>query len=199
MTSATPLSYPRICWVRRARVAASAVGRASASSKPLVWSDCVPPSDGGERLDGDAHHVVQWLLRLQGDAAGLGVEAEPRRLVVGPEPRPDETGPEAPRRAELGRLLEEVVVRGEEEREARTEAVDRQAGRDPDPHVLQGVGEGEGDLLRRGGARLAHVVAADRDRVDVHPALGRRTGRCRRSGGGRARADRCRCRGRCIP
>ena len=34
--SATPLSYPMICWVRSAMRAASSVGRPSASSKPFV-------------------------------------------------------------------------------------------------------------------------------------------------------------------
>ena len=33
-----------ICWVRSARSAEASVGRASASSRALVWSDCVPPS-----------------------------------------------------------------------------------------------------------------------------------------------------------
>ena len=33
-----------ICWVRSASVALSSVGSPSASSKLLVWSDCVPPS-----------------------------------------------------------------------------------------------------------------------------------------------------------
>ena len=32
-----------ICWVRKAILAARSVGRASASSKPLVCSDWVPP------------------------------------------------------------------------------------------------------------------------------------------------------------
>ena len=41
---ATPLSWAMICCVRSASVAASAVGRASASSSELVWSELVPPS-----------------------------------------------------------------------------------------------------------------------------------------------------------
>ena len=38
-----PASNMRICWGRRARVAARSVGSASASSKAFVWSDCAPP------------------------------------------------------------------------------------------------------------------------------------------------------------
>ena len=41
---ATPLSCRMICCVRRAIVALSSVGSASASSLPLQCSDCVPPS-----------------------------------------------------------------------------------------------------------------------------------------------------------
>ncbi len=42
--SVTPLSKPITCCVRKASVAAASVGSARASSKPLVCSDCVPPS-----------------------------------------------------------------------------------------------------------------------------------------------------------
>ena len=41
---ATPLSAAMICCVRSAIRADSSVGRASASSRPLQCSDCVPPS-----------------------------------------------------------------------------------------------------------------------------------------------------------
>ena len=41
--SATPDSWPMICWVRSAIFAARSVGSASASSNPFVWSDWVPP------------------------------------------------------------------------------------------------------------------------------------------------------------
>ena len=38
------------------------------------------------------------------------------------------------------------------------------------PHVLEAVGDGERELLHRGRARLLHVVAGDRDRVELrHP------------------------------
>ena len=39
-------------------------------------------ADRGEALQGDAHDVVLRLLRRQRDAAGLGVEAQHRRLRV---------------------------------------------------------------------------------------------------------------------
>ena len=41
---ATPVSAAMICCVRSAMRAASSVGSASASSRPLQCSDCVPPS-----------------------------------------------------------------------------------------------------------------------------------------------------------
>ena len=40
----TPDSWAITCWVRRAIVTASSVGRARASSSEFVWRDCVPPS-----------------------------------------------------------------------------------------------------------------------------------------------------------
>jgi len=44
IVSVTPVSWAIICWVRKATLTASSDGRASASSKELVCSDCVPPS-----------------------------------------------------------------------------------------------------------------------------------------------------------
>ncbi|MCY1382185.1 hypothetical protein D9M69_701770 [compost metagenome] len=40
----TPVSCWRISWVLRAMRAENSVGKAIASSKELVCSDCVPPS-----------------------------------------------------------------------------------------------------------------------------------------------------------
>ena len=42
--SATPDSWPIICWVLRAIWTDSSEGSASASSRELVWRDWVPPS-----------------------------------------------------------------------------------------------------------------------------------------------------------
>ena len=89
-----------------------------------------PAENGGERLERDADDVVLDLLRRQRAAGRLRVEAEQHRaLAPRAEPLLHDPGPEAPRRAELRDLLEEVVVHAEEEGEARREIVDRQAPR----------------------------------------------------------------------
>ena len=88
-------------------------------------------ADRRERLDRDPHDVVLGLLRGQGRTAGLGVEAERERLRVrGAEAVAHQRRPQPPRGAELRHLLEEVVVRVEEEGEARAELVRREAGFD---------------------------------------------------------------------
>jgi hypothetical protein len=56
-------------------------------------------------------------------------------------------------------------VRVEEERDLRHERVDVEPGVDAPLHVLEAVAQRERELLQRGRARLADVVAADRDRV----------------------------------
>ena len=75
-------------------------------------------------------------------------------------PRPD-----TPRGAVLRDLLEEVHVRVEEEREPRREVVDVEPPLTTGVDVREAVREGERELLRRGRAGLADVVAGDRDRV----------------------------------
>ena len=94
------------------------------------------------------------------------MEAHPcRALVLRLVALGHELVPDAPRRAELGDLLEEVAVAVEEERQARREVVDPQTAGEGGFDVGHAVGDGEGELLDRGRAGLADVVATDRDRV----------------------------------
>ena len=120
----------------------------------------------GQRLEGGADHVVVRLLRGEGDPGGLRVGAElPAPRVAGAEAVAHHPGPDAARGAELGDLLEEVVVDVPEEGQARREVVHRHAPLDALLDVADAVGEGEGQLLDRRRPCLADVVAADRDRV----------------------------------
>ena len=75
--------------------------------------------------------------------------------------------PEPPRGAELRDLLEEVVVRGEEERQPLAEPIDVEAGGARRLDVGDRVGERERHFLHRRRSGFADVVAADRDRVPV--------------------------------
>ena len=176
----TPDSMAMICWVRSATRTASSVGSASASSKELVCSDWVPPSTAGQRLDRGADDVVERLLGGQRDAGGLGVEAQPHRLLalgavgLAHLPRPDPA-----RRAVLGDLLEEVDVGVEEEGEPRGEVVDVEAALDRPLDVGEAVLEREGELLLGGRAGLADVVAGDRDRVPARHVARCTTRSCR--------------------
>ena len=138
-------------------------------------------ADGRERLHRDAHDVVLRLLGGQGGAAGLGVEAEGlglrgrRSEAVAHDLRPQRAGG-----AELRDLLEEVVVGVEEEGEPGAERVGREARGDCRLAVGDSVRERECELLRGGRARLADVVAGDRDRVPARDpllAVGEQVGR----------------------
>ena len=126
----------------------------------------------GERLDRGAHDVVQRLLRGQADAGRLRVEAHlPRARVLRAERLAQLARPDAPRGAVLGDLLEEVDLRVEEERQARREVVDVEAALDGLLDVGEAVLERERELLLRGRAGLADVVAGDRDRVPARHVL----------------------------
>src|SRR5690554_6061377 len=74
------------------------------------------------------------------------------------QPRPEAAGA-----AELGGLLEEVVMRGEEEGKSRGELVDLEARGLCAAHVFQRVGEGEGDFLCRRRSGFADMVTGDGD------------------------------------
>ena len=88
-----------------------------------------------------------------------------RAVGVAQLARPDPAGG-----AVLGDLLEEVDVRVEEERQPRRELVHVEAALDRVLHVGEAVLQRERQLLLRRRARLADVVAGDRDRVPArHP------------------------------
>src|SRR5690606_26006829 len=116
-------------------------------------------------LHGDPDHVVEWLLRGERRAARLRVKAQPGALVRSAELLAHDAGPEATRGAKLGDLLEEVVMGGEEEGEARREALQVESRRQCASHVFEGIREGDCDFLRRRRAGFADVVARDRDGV----------------------------------
>ena len=145
-----------------------------------MCSDCAPP-----RIAAIACTVVRTMLT----SGCWAVSVEPpvwtwKRMAMlrgsrGTEPLARDPGPHAARGPELGDLLEQVVVSGEEEREAWRELVERQAGGEGRVGVGDRVGQGEGDLLDGRRAGLAHVVAADADRVpgrQLGSAVGERVG-----------------------
>ena len=97
---------------------------------------------------------------------GLDVRAHQPAARVGRAERLAQLArPDPARRAQLGDLLEEVDLGVEEEAQARREVVDVEAARDRLLDIGQAVLERERELLRRGRARLADVVARDRDRM----------------------------------
>ena len=91
---------------------------------------------------------------------------------MGVKTLPHDLGPHAPGGAELGHLLEQVVLGHEEEGQPTSEAVHVQPCVHGRLDVGDGVGEGEGQLLDGGGPRLPHVVAADADGVPQGHVLG---------------------------
>ncbi len=166
MIRVVPLSCCRNSWVLRAMRAEKSVGSASASSSALVWSDWVPPcvaaiASTQVRVTllntscavSDHPLVCEWV-RSASDLSDFG-----EKSLTG--------GPEQARRPHLGHLHEEVHPDRPEERQARRELVDVEPRRHPGADILDAVGQrvGEFEVLRRSG--LLHVVAGDRDRVEL--------------------------------
>ena len=120
----TPLSWAMICWVR----APASRPRRSAARAPrrASWYEaswCRPAQRRAPERGAD--DVVIGLLRGQGHARGLRVEAQlPRALVLRPEAIPHHFRPDFARGTELRDLLEEIAVRIEEEGNLGREVVD---------------------------------------------------------------------------
>ena len=107
---------------------------------------------GAERLVGDAHHVVQRLLRRERAAERVDEDVD-RGLALGhavalvQDPRP-----QPPRRAQLRRLLEHVDARREEEEEPVRERRHVDTAADGLVEVRDAVGGRDPDLVDRGAA-----------------------------------------------
>ena len=123
------------------------------------------PEDPGERLDRHADDVVHRLLLGQRGPGGLHVEAHQQRATAwGAERLPHLARPDSPGGPVLGDLLEKVGMRIEEETSVGRRHRRRARAR-PRARHSEAVLERERELLGGGGAGLADVVSADRDRV----------------------------------
>ena len=130
------------CCVRSASRAASSVGSAERLVAAVAVQRLRAAEHGRQRLDGDADDVVVGLLRGERAAGGLGVESHlhgARRRRA--EAVAHDVRPQAPRGAELRDLLDEVVVRREEERQPLAERVDAEPGSAGGLDVRDGVGQ----------------------------------------------------------
>ena len=126
----------------------------------------------GQRLDRRADDVVVRVLLGEADARGLAMRAQREARRVLRRELPHQPRPQQPRGAQLRDLHEEIHADPEEERQPRREIVDREAARQRRAHVFEPVGEGEGELLHRGRAGFLHVIAGDRDRVELRHVPG---------------------------
>ena len=158
--------------MRSAIVAACSLGSASASSKLFVWSDWAPPQTAESACTATRTMLFSgcWAVSVEPpvwawkrSACAFAVVAPKRSRMICAHRRAG--------RPELRDLLEEVVVRVEEEREPGAERIGREPRRDGRLAVGDPVRERERELLRGRRARLADVVAGDRDRVPARDPL----------------------------
>ena len=144
---------------------------------------------GRHGFDAGARDVVEHVLGRQRPTAGLAVRTQRERaIVLRIELALHQAGPQQACGAHLRHFHEVVHADRPEERQARGELVDAHAGCDTGAGVFDAVGQGVGQLQvgRRSG--LLHVIAADRDRVEL--------GHVRRGEGEDVRDDPHRGRGR---
>src|ERR1700674_878956 len=106
-----------------------------------------------QRLYRYANNIIQGLLDCQRDASGLCVETHLQRaLVCGTEAIAHCARPNSTSGAILGNLFKKVIVRVEEERNARYELIDVQACAHTPLDVFDPITQRESQLLHRRGA-----------------------------------------------
>ena len=162
----------RLLLQKQLRIAGDAGGEVGGQGERLVERVGMQrlglPLRRRHRLDRGPRDVVEDVLRRERPARGLAMRAERQRtLVLRREALLHQLRPQEACRAQLGDLHEEVHADAEEERDARREGVDREAGVDGGADIFEAVGErvGELEIGRRPG--FLHVIAGDRDRIEL--------------------------------
>ena len=170
--AATPDSWARTCWVR----SASARGRLGGQRQRLVArvrvQRLLPPSMAASAWTRDAHDVVHRAAARSGSSppSGRGSEASRARVLAPKRSRMIRAqSRRAARNLATSSRKSLCALKKNESRGANSSTSRPALERRVD--VGDAVGEREGHLLDRGRARLAHVVAADRDRVPVRHAV----------------------------
>ena len=168
-----PLSCCSTIWVLRAMRAEKSVGSASASSSALVCSDWVWPCVAAIASMQVRPTLLNTSCAASDQPEVWRVGAQRQRARILRIELLHQLGPEQPRGAELRHLHEEVHADRPEERQARGEAVDVEPGLDAGADIFDAVGQrvGELEVLRRAG--LLHVIAGDRDRIELRHVLRR--------------------------
>ena len=105
-------------------------------------------------------------------AGGLAMGAQNQRLCILCPQLSHELVPERPRGAKLGHLEEEVHADAEKEAQPRREGIDIEASRLRRADILDAVGDGVGELLNCRRTGLVHVVAGDRNGVELRHVPG---------------------------
>ena len=123
------------------------------------------------RLNRGTHHVVVRILLGQAPAAGLAVGAQHQRLRIFRIELFHDAAPQQARRTHLGNFQVEVHANSPEEGQTASEGIYVHALRQGGLHILFTVGQSEGQLQRLVGTRLLHVVATDRDGVELGHVL----------------------------
>ena len=167
-TAVTPLSSARISCVLRA-MRAREIGRQRDRFVEAVGVQRLRPAEHRrQRLDRGADDIVVRVLLGQADTPLVWQcvrssfdfsDFAPRSVMIRAHKRP--------RRAQLRDLHEQVHADAEEEAQARREIVDVEAVGLRRAHIFHAVGERVGELLHRRRPGLVHVIAADRDRVEL--------------------------------
>ena len=159
-------------------VARDAGGEVRRQGKRLVEAVGVQalrlPARRRDSLKAGADDVVVHVLRRQAPAGGLRMRPQAERFVrFRREVFLHQLGPDQARGAHLGNFHEGIHADRPEEGEARRKGIHIQPGGHARADILDAVRQRVGKLKVRRRARFLHVIAGNRDRVELRHLLAR--------------------------
>src|SRR6266704_2090512 len=166
-------AFRRAIWERSISASMRRIGilRGSSATKSLTPTT-ICSFFSTARLNGDADDVVFRLLRGEGGAGSLRVEAQHQRAwVFRAEAFRHDFGPEAAGGSILGDFFEKIVMSVEEKRKLRSKFIDAESGVERGLNVGDAIGKREGDFLDCGRTGFADVITGDRDGVPLRDVV----------------------------
>src|SRR4029079_6059644 len=126
-----------------------------------------------KRLNRDTDNIIDRLLHSQAHARRLSMKAKlPRARLLRFEPLFHDAEPDTARRAILGDLLEEIIMRVKEKREARREFIDVEALANSVLDIFNAIAQRKREFLRSSGTGLTDVITGDRNAVPSRHLFG---------------------------
>ena len=122
---------------------------------------------GSHSFNTGARHIVEHILRRKTPSARLAMGSQRQRTLILRRKTLHELRPDHPRRAHLGHFHEKIHAYGPEEGKPWRELVDVEPRLNARLRIFKTIGQRIGKFKISGRSRFLHVIAGNRNRIEL--------------------------------